>query len=349
MGAAAGKVTGAFFEGEWHDQAERAIGGGGRGVLCAMGAWWGSVNVQGQATPVPATKPAEKEKIAIYDEKADGRELIKAALARAKKENHSVLIQWGGNWCGWCVALHKLYEKDAAISKELMYDYELVMVDTNARNVPIAKDYNATLAGVPYLTVLDADGKVLANQETDSLEVKDASGKSVGVDAGHVPAKVLAFLKEHAPKPWVAQEVLDKGLAEAKASNKVAFVHFGAPWCGWCKRLEAWMDQPTIKPILAKDFVDIKIDEDRMTGGKEMAEKMGATGGIPWYAVVDGSGKTLGTSTMDGGASNIGYPASAAEIEQFMALLKKSTHHASASDLSVLRASLEDAGKKLGH
>jgi len=323
----------------------RSFWAAGVAVFCAMVA--GALVSEGQATPAAPAKPVVRPQ--IYDEKADGRELIKAALARAKKENHNVLIQWGGNWCGWCVALHKLYQTNGEISKELLYDYELVMIDTNERNMPIAKELKAPLAGVPFLTVLDADGKVLVNQETDSLEVKDASGKSLGIDAGHVPAKVLAFLKENAPKPLNAQDVLNKGLAEAKASNRAAFVHFGAPWCGWCRRLEAWMDQPTIEPILAKDFVDIKIDVDRMTGGKEMSAKLGATGGIPWYAIMDSSGKTLATSTMDAKGTNIGYPAQPVEIEQFMALLQKNAHNASSGDLAVLRKSLEEEGKKLAH
>ena len=53
-------------------------------VVCVMGAAAGTMYVRGQAEAVvkPAeavAKPAEKEKVAIYDEKADGRELIVTA------------------------------------------------------------------------------------------------------------------------------------------------------------------------------------------------------------------------------------------------------------------------------
>src|SRR3954465_8432060 len=137
------------------------VGAAGLLVMDA-GSWRGRV-AKAEA-PVGAVATTKPEVVAIYDEKADGRELLKGALARAKKENHRVLIQWGGNWCGWCVALHKLYEKDLQIKKVLSYEYELVMIDTNERNMALAKDLGAELAGVPFLTVLDAEGKVLVQQ-----------------------------------------------------------------------------------------------------------------------------------------------------------------------------------------
>ena len=46
--------------------------------------------------PKPAKKP-------LYDESADAKQQIAAALAKAKRENRRVLIQWGGNWCSWCI------------------------------------------------------------------------------------------------------------------------------------------------------------------------------------------------------------------------------------------------------
>ena len=47
---------------------------------------------------VGETKPWRPQ---IYDEKADGKELIAAALKRAKLEGKHVLIEWGGNWSGF--------------------------------------------------------------------------------------------------------------------------------------------------------------------------------------------------------------------------------------------------------
>lgn len=50
--------------------------------------------------------------------------------------------------------------------------------------------YQGSYGGVPFLVVLDADGKYLLTQHTAVLEEGDH----------HSPQKVLAFLKEWAPK-----------------------------------------------------------------------------------------------------------------------------------------------------
>jgi len=159
---------------------------------------------RGSGKKVLAEVPAAHEALRpqIYDEKTDGHVLVNAALAKAKIEHHYVLVQWGGNWCSWCIVLHALYEKDPEISKLLRDKYELVMLDTNDRNMPMVKELGASMEhGVPYLTILNADGKPLVQQETESLEVKNAEGKSAGVSAGHDREKVLAFLKSHATNP----------------------------------------------------------------------------------------------------------------------------------------------------
>ena len=64
----------------------------------------------------PAKKPAAAKKPA-YDEKADAKADLANALAAAKRENRRVLIQWGGNWCPWCVVLHERFksEKDVGL------------------------------------------------------------------------------------------------------------------------------------------------------------------------------------------------------------------------------------------
>src|SRR3954469_3660648 len=63
--------------------------------------------------PAPEKAPkAKAAKAAIYDESADARKNIASALAKAKRENQRVLIQWGANWCGWCHMLHDLFASD---------------------------------------------------------------------------------------------------------------------------------------------------------------------------------------------------------------------------------------------
>lgn len=293
------------------------------------------------AAPLPEPKKAPP---AIYDEAADAGKQIDDAIARAKKENRRVLVQWGANWCGWCRLLHAKFKDDKEIAKELQYEYDVVLVDVGQfdKHTDLAKKYGADIkAGIPFLTVLDAEGKVLANQETGVLEAKTPEGKN-----GHDSAKILAFLTKHQAPYLPASQVLEEGLSRARAQSKQVFLHFGAPWCVWCHRLEAWSARPDVAPILAKDFVGVKIDQDRTVGGKDLLRTYDPENdaGIPFLVILSADGKTVVTS--DGPAGNIGHPAKDEEIDHFISMMKKSARSMTAADLAALRTTLLDERKK---
>jgi len=171
----------------------------------------------------PAQEPAAKTPPPVYDEKADAGAQIEAALIAARAKNQRVLIQWGGNWCGWCIKLAHVFKTDPQIARKLLYEYRVLHVDVGHmdKNQELVKRFGADLTkGVPYLTVLDGGGKVLANQETGSLEIGDQ----------HDPAKVLAFLEKHQAPPQDAHAVLADALARAKEAEKRVLLSFEAPW-----------------------------------------------------------------------------------------------------------------------
>lgn len=287
-----------------------------------------------------AQKDREKP---LYDEQADAKTQIDAALARAKRENKRVLVQWGGNWCTWCIRLDRLYRENKEIRKELQYEYETVFVDAGrpkGKNIDLAMQFGADLQkhGFPFLTILDADGKVLINQESGSLEVKDEKGESAGVAAGHDPMVVLKLLKDHEAAPLVAADVLAAATTRAKAAGKLVWLHFGAPWCSWCHRLEGWMQKPEVAAVISRFFVDCKIDVDRMTGGKDVQKQFvgDAKTGIPVFFFVDGGGKVVASSI--GNDGNIGYPAGDDEGPHFRAMLEAAG--VSDADVAVLTSSV---------
>jgi thiol:disulfide interchange protein len=306
-------------------------------ALVVMVLGFGSASLAQPTVPLtPLEKPGEgqpvkREKAPTYDEKADAKEQIAEALAKAKKHNRRVLIQWGANWCGWCIKLHDVFKSDKAIAKKLQNEYDVVFVDIGKadKNLELVKKYGATLEeGVPYLTVLDADGKPVTNQETGSLEK----------GANHDPEKVLAFLKKHETVKTPAPELLETALARAKKDNKLVFLHYGAPWCGWCHKMEAWMARPEVSAVLAKDFVDLKIDEDRDPGAAEVQQKYPKRGGIPWFAFLDADGKVVADS--NGKEGNIGFPAAPEEIAHFEAMLRKAKRQISDAEMETLTGSL---------
>jgi thiol-disulfide isomerase/thioredoxin len=134
--------------------------------------------------------PAKKPRNPIYIEEANGEQLIAAALERAKAGGKNVLIEWGGNWCGWCYKLHDVFHDDADVHPIVEKSFELVLIDSNT-NSELMQTYGGKdrQFSYPHLTVLDPNGKVLTNQETGSLEEGPR----------HHPAKVAEFLKTWVP------------------------------------------------------------------------------------------------------------------------------------------------------
>lgn len=293
--------------------------------------------VLAQAEPKPAANAAKAlaKKPSIYDANADTKEQLAKASAQARRDNTRLLVMFGGDWCGWCHKLHELFAKDAEIRRLLGNEYELVMVDTKAPHAAellkeCAKDEERL--GYPYLAVLDASGKVLTGQETGSLEEGDH----------HDPKKVLAFLKRWVVEPKDAETVLRETLARASSDDKKVFLSFGAPWCGWCHRLEDFLAQPEVAAIVARDFVVQKIDVDRMTHGKDIMRRYrpDESGGIPWFVFLDARGTKLATSDIMNG-QNVGYPFEPKEIDAFMGTLETQVKHIEPGQLAQLRKALE--------
>jgi uncharacterized protein YyaL (SSP411 family) len=122
---------------------------------------------------------SQTEEVKIYNPEANAREDIAAALKQAKAENKHVLLQIGGNWCPWCVKLHKMENSDPQIDSLLKADFVLVMV-----NIPREKDKrdpelmasldNPQRFGFPVLVVLNQEGKRIHTQDSWYLE-KDQS------------------------------------------------------------------------------------------------------------------------------------------------------------------------------
>src|SRR5205823_11892424 len=132
-------------------------------------------------------------------------------------------------------------------------------------------------------------------------------------------AFVYLFTVSAFAAPPTADQILAKAKTKAAAENKTIFVHFGASWCGWCKRLDAFLDQPDIKPVFEKYFVPVKlvVQENEKNKGLEnpgaegLLKELGGPAGLPYFAFLDEKGNLIVNSMRDG--SNIGYPAQPGE------------------------------------
>jgi len=249
----------------------------------------------------------------IYPEDGKGMDRVGQAMAEAQRDHKRVLLVTGGNWCGWCHLLHGVLAEDDTLRPLLHENYVVVMIDSRADTAVLDK-WQINPHGVPYLTVLDPDGNKLTDQETGALE----EGPK------HDPKKVAAFLEEWAPEPASAADVLNGAIARAKAENKKVFVRVGAPWCGWCRRMDAYITEPAIAANLEKDFVVTKIDAERMPGAEAViAGIRKEDGGIPWFAFLNSDGEILVTSDAPD-TGNVGFPQEPpAEIPYFKTMLEQ--------------------------
>ena len=138
-------------------------------VLASYSYRWGGSKkqrtmVKGEHTGAPAGAQ-------LYDEKADGKKQIREAVSQAKASGKRVLLHFGANWCGPCHQLHDLFEKDPTLSKLVKDNYVVANIDLNeGHNDAIRSKYgNPKQETIPFLVILDAEGKKVASPLTEEL------------------------------------------------------------------------------------------------------------------------------------------------------------------------------------
>jgi thiol-disulfide isomerase/thioredoxin len=138
-----------------------------------------------------------------------------------------------------------------------------------------------------------------------------------------------------------ADIVLKNALATASSQNKKVLLMFHASWCGWCHKMDSSMNDISCKKFFDDNFVitHITVMESKgkenleNPGGAEMLLKYnGKDHGIPYWLIFDKEGQLLfdsqkRTTEPDGKVtgSNIGCPASKAEVDYFITVLTKTT------------------------
>jgi thiol-disulfide isomerase/thioredoxin len=141
-------------------------------------------------------------------------------------------------------------------------------------------------------------------------------------------------------QPESAEGIIAKAGKQAAAGKKNVFILFHASWCGWCRKMDMSMNDPTVSKFFKDSYVieHLVVYESK---GKENLENPGALDllkkykgdeqGIPYWMVFDPNGKLLADSKMrtanEGleSGENVGCPASPEEVAHFIMVLKQTS------------------------
>lgn len=142
-----------------------------------------------------ARKPAAKKPVPKFirekfDPARDPVADLALAVEAATKSGKRIILDVGGEWCGWCVHMDKYIYQNPKLAK--LRDANFVWVKVNMsdenENIPFLSSY-PKIDAYPHLFVLDEAGKLLHSQDTALLE----AGKSYDL------AKFTRFLKDWSP------------------------------------------------------------------------------------------------------------------------------------------------------
>jgi thiol-disulfide isomerase/thioredoxin len=142
-------------------------------------------------------------------------------------------------------------------------------------------------------------------------------------------------------QPESAEVLLNKAYKQAAKEKKNVFVIFHASWCGWCKKLEASINDPSCKDYFDKSFIFVHLtvleSKDKKNlenpGVTEIFNKYsGVKPGIPFFLIYNKKGVLLADSNirpagdgLDKPGNNMGCPAAEEEVAAFIEVLKKTS------------------------
>ena len=130
-----------------------------------------------------------------FDPTRDSTKDLHAAVEQAQKEHKNILMDVGGNWCGWCIVLDRMLHEDAELHELLEKNYVLLHVNFSKENENLNfLGAYPKATGYPAWYVLSPTGKLLKAEDTSELE------QTHNLDAGYNKATVRTFLVENAPR-----------------------------------------------------------------------------------------------------------------------------------------------------
>lgn len=157
-----------------------------------------------------AAATLEREK---FDPARNPADDLQAAIVKARRENKRIVLDIGGEWCGWCKKMdfYFLQNPDLAKLRDENFVWLKINFSEENKNEAFLSAYPEA-TGYPHLFVLEKDGTFLFSQGTSELEqqqmpiVISGSSRTKFEDALKVEKqrtydrqKFIEFLKKWSP------------------------------------------------------------------------------------------------------------------------------------------------------
>jgi len=141
-------------------------------------------------TPTAADIAAVAALNAQFDPARDPVADLETAKVEAQRGGKRIMLDVGGEWCGWCQLMDEFMQGDSEIRRfrDANYVWLKVNYSPDNENAAFLSGF-PEIIGYPHLFVLDADGRLLHSQFTGELE----KGK------GYDRRRFFAFLRQWAP------------------------------------------------------------------------------------------------------------------------------------------------------
>jgi hypothetical protein len=216
-------------------------------------------------------------------------------------------------------------------------EFRIMAIPTDMDRLSAAEELAASLGeslsggrGNFLLIVCDRAGKKLASVESGVL----SDGSELSKE------KLFEFLRGFRTEPLDARQLLADALQKAAAEDKRVIIQETATWCGPCHKLARFLSKHR---AWEKDFIWVKVDH-RWTGAEELMSEIraGAKGGIPWYAILDATGKVLATSNDPKSGDNIGFPSEPSGQLHFAHMLNSTRQRMTADEVKQLVDKLKE-------
>ncbi len=116
-------------------------------------------------------KRAPQYTVDVYDPKRKPTEDLATTVKQATARNRRILLQVGGNWCGWCRTMSRYFHENDTVAAALAENFIIMKVNWSPENPNgfFLKDY-PDIESFPHLFVLESDGKLLHSQPTEGFE-----------------------------------------------------------------------------------------------------------------------------------------------------------------------------------